>query len=211
MIDYLHCNICNNKKSCQIHWLSDLSRAFPVKGATQWPSVFYPLTRLLCSLTPVAAHVHCTRLSRALLFPRLGWSLSPVSLLPRLSHFSESASGDERDPGGRRFCPARRDLNPSRLLKYPMTVVSDTSADNPRAVLGQKRRYTQVAFEEDSWGKNSEAQSGNGLEVAGCHVRGKPFRTLPQIHWSIFTSAQRIHFNIFAPSSFFHVHSSASE
>ncbi|RXN21947.1 metallophosphoesterase MPPED2 [Labeo rohita] len=46
----------------------------------------------------------------------------------------------ERDPGGRRFCPARRDLNPSRLPKYPMTVVFDTSADNPRAVLGQKRR-----------------------------------------------------------------------
>lgn len=141
--------------------------------------------------------------------------LSPSFLVCRIS----VRALVERDPGGRRFCPARRDLNPSRLLKYPMTVVSDTSADNPRAVLGQKRRYTQVAFEEDSWGKNSEAQSGNGLEVAGCHVRGKPFRTLPQIHWSVFTSAQRIHFNIFAaiccnifaPSSFFHVHSSASE
>lgn len=67
-----------------------------------------------------------------------------------------------------------------------MTVVFDTSADNPRAVLGQKRRYTQVAFEEDRWGGNSEAQSGNGLEVDGCHVRGKPFRMFPRIQWNIF-------------------------
>lgn len=72
------------KKSCQIHWLSDLSRAFPVKGATQWPSVFFPLTRLLCSLTPVAAHVHCTRLSRA---PPL-----PTSRLLSLSCLPPSSS-----------------------------------------------------------------------------------------------------------------------
>ncbi len=172
MIDYLHCNVCKKKKSSQIHWLFDLSRAFPVKGATQLLCVFFPLTRLLCSLTPVAAHFIALVFFGLPLFPRRDSLLSPSFLVCRIS----VRALVERDPGGRRFCPARRDLNPSRLPRYPITVVFDTSADNPRAVLGQKRRYTQDAFEEDSWGKNSEAQSGNGLEVAGCHVRCKPFK-----------------------------------
>lgn len=189
-----------------------------MKGATQWPSVFLPLdsTAVLSDPSGSARSLHSSLSGSPSSHIEAVLSLlSPSFLVCRIS----VRVLVERDPGGRRFCPARRDLNPSRLPKYPMTVVFDTSADNPRAVLGQKRRYTlKSLLKKLAGGKNSEAQSGNGLEVAGCHVRGKPFRTLPLIHWNVFTSAQRIHCNIFAairyifvPSSFFHVHSSASE
>lgn len=66
---------------------------------------FYPSTPLLCSLTPVAARSHCSRLSRAPPLPSSKlFSLSSVSLLPRLSHFSESAASEER-PWGSKVLP----------------------------------------------------------------------------------------------------------
>jgi len=48
-----------------IHWLSDLSRALPVKGVTQWLSVFLPLDSSAVLSDPSGSVVHCTRLSRA--------------------------------------------------------------------------------------------------------------------------------------------------
>ncbi len=172
MIDYLHCNVCKKKKATKFIGCLTYRVRFRWKVPPNCCASFSPWLDC-CALWPQWQRVFIALVFFGLpLFPRRDSLLSPSFLVCRIS----VRALVERDPGGRRFCPARRDLNPSRLPRYPITVVFDTSADNPRAVLGQKRRYTQDAFEEDSWGKNSEAQSGNGLEVAGCHVRCKPFK-----------------------------------
>lgn len=68
---------------------------------------FYLSTPLLCSLTPVAASFIALVSLGLPLFPRRGCSLSSVSFLPRLSNFSESASG-ERPRGSKVLpCPPR--------------------------------------------------------------------------------------------------------
>lgn len=133
---------------------------------------FYPSTPPLCSLTPVAARAHCSRLSRAP--PLRSSSLSSVSLLPRLSHFSESASG-ERPRGSKVLpCPPR----PQPLTASELTDdrrLWHISGQPPSGFGPKEKVHTSRVWKRSLGGKNSEAQSGNGLEVAGCHVRGKSF------------------------------------